>query len=187
MTTNTPEQFAAANKANLEAFIELSQKSFEGVERLVELNLQAARALFSESTDAAKALLAVKDAQEFVSLQSTLLQPGADKASAYARQVYEIASGTQAEVTKLIEAQVSAAQQKVVSLVDGAVKNAPAGSEGAVAMVKSAMTAANSALETMQKSAKQAAVAAEANFEAMSQTATKAAAAVAPKTARRAA
>lgn len=187
MTVNTSEQFATVNKANLEAFIELSQKSFEGIEKLVELNLKTVRAAFAESTDAVKAIMSVKDAQEFAALQSTLVQPSADKASAYVRHVYEIASGTQAEVSKLIEAQMSAAQHKVVALVDTAVKNAPAGSENAVAMVQSAMTAANSALENMQKSAKQAVGVAEANFEAMSQSATKAAAAVAPKVARRAA
>jgi phasin family protein len=180
--TNTPEQFTAAGKANLEAMVELSQKLFDGVEKLVELNLQAVRTSLTESADAAKSLVAAKDAQEvFALLQSSLLQPAAEKAAAYSRQVYEIASSTQAEVSKLAESQFAVVQQNISSAVDAAVKNAPAGSENAVAMMKSAVTAANSALENAQKAAKQAVGVAEANFEAMSQNATKAAGAVAPK------
>ena len=39
MSYLTPEQFAAANKANLETLFGLTNKAFEGVEKLVELNL----------------------------------------------------------------------------------------------------------------------------------------------------
>jgi phasin family protein len=171
----TPEQITAANKANLDAFVELTQKAFEGVEKLVELNLQAARATLGESAEHAKALIAAKDPQEVLALQSGLLQPSAEKATAYGRQVYEIASATQAEIAKLAEAQFSAAQQSIMSLVDSAAKNAPAGSENAVALVKSAVAAANNAIESVQKAAKQAVGVAEANFEAISESATKAA------------
>ena len=43
MSFLTPEQFAAANKANLETLFGLTNKAFEGVEKLVELNLQVAK------------------------------------------------------------------------------------------------------------------------------------------------
>ena len=61
-----------------------------------------------------------------------------------------------------------------MSIVDTAVKNAPAGTENAVALVKSAVAAANNAIETVQKAAKQAAEVADANFQAMSSTAVRA-------------
>ncbi|MFI4928908.1 MAG: phasin family protein, partial [Burkholderiales bacterium] len=38
----TVEQVVAANKANVETLFGLTNKAFEGVERLVELNLQVA-------------------------------------------------------------------------------------------------------------------------------------------------
>ena len=60
------------------------------------------------------------------------------------------------------------------SMVDTAVKNAPAGTENAVTLVKSAVAAANNAFETVQKAAKQATDVAEANFQAMTSTAVKA-------------
>lgn len=184
----TPEQIAAAGKANVESLIEMTQKSFEGVEKLVELNVQTARTALAEATDAARAVLSAKDAQEVISLQAALLQPASEKALAYGRQVYDIVSATQADLSKMAEAQVADAQAKLQSLFDAAAKNAPVGSENAVAMVKSAMTAANNAIESIQKAAKQAASATEANFETLSQNAVKAAKAAteaAPKAAPR--
>jgi hypothetical protein len=60
-------------------------------------------------------------------------------------------------------------------LVDGASKNAPAGSETAVAVMKSAVAAANNAFESVQKAVKQATDMAEANFATVSNTAVNAA------------
>ena len=37
----TPEQLVASQKANLETLYGLTSKAFEGMEKLVELNLQA--------------------------------------------------------------------------------------------------------------------------------------------------
>jgi phasin family protein len=170
----TPEQMMAAQKANVETLFGLTHKAFEGVEKLVELNLQVARTALSEVAESTKAALSVKDAQELVALQTSLLQPSAEKAAAYSRHLYDILAGTQAEVTKVAEATIADTQKKVLAAVDTAVKNAPAGTENAVALVKSAVAAANNAYESVHKAAKQAADVAESNFQAMTTTAVKA-------------
>src|SRR5436190_19585098 len=95
----TAEQILSAQKANVESLLGLTAKAFEGVEKLVELNLQVARTSLSEVAEAAKAALSVKDAQELLALQAGLLQPAAEKAAAYSRHVYEIVAATNAEVT----------------------------------------------------------------------------------------
>jgi phasin family protein len=170
----TAEQVVAAHKANVETLFDLTSKAFEGVEKLVELNLQVAKAAMGEVADSTRAALSVKDAQELLALQTSMLQPSAEKAAAYSRHVYDIAASTNAEVTRIAEAQIAEMQKKFVSAVDGAVKNAPAGTENAVALVKSAMAAANNAYESVHKAAKQAADVADANFQAMTNTAVKA-------------
>jgi phasin family protein len=170
----TAEQLIAAQKANVETLFGLTNKAFEGVEKLVELNLQVAKAALGEASENARAALSVKDAQELLALQASLLQPSAEKAAAYSRHVYDIAAATSAEVTKTVEAQVADAQKKFINLVDTASKNAPAGTENAVALVRSAVAAANNAFEGVQKAAKQAADVAEANFQAVTSTAVKA-------------
>jgi phasin family protein len=170
----TAEQFAAAQKANVETLFGLTNKAFEGVEKLVELNLQVAKAAIGEVAETTRAALSVKDAQELLALQAGLLQPAAEKAAAYSRHLYDIAAATNAEVSKVAEQTAAEAQVKFMNIVDTAVKNAPAGTENAVALVKSAVAAANNAYESVHKAAKQAADVAEANFQAVTSTAVKA-------------
>jgi hypothetical protein len=119
--------------------------------------------------------LSAKDAQELLALQSSLMQPLAEKTAAYSRHLYDIATGSSAEFSKAFEAQAAEAQQKFMGLVDNVAKNAPAGSESAVAVMKSAVAAASNALESVQKAVQQATEVAEANFNAVSATAVNAA------------
>ncbi len=174
----TAEQIAAAHKANIETMFGLTQKAFAGIEKLVELNLQATKAAMAETANNAQAMLSAKDAQELLSLQASLMQPLADKTMAYSRHLYDIASGTSAEFAKAAEEQATDAQQKFMAVVDNAAKNAPAGSETAVGMMKSAVSAANSAMESVQKAVKQATEMTEANINSMTAQATNAAKAV---------
>jgi phasin family protein len=175
MTLLTPEQFAAAQKANFETLFSITNKAFEGIEKLVELNLQVVKSSIAESQENAQRALSVKDAQEFLALQANFAQPMAEKALSYGRHIYEIASATHAEFTRLAEAQYEEQNRKVQTLVDNITKNAPAGSETAVAVMKSAITAANTTFETVQKATKQAVEIAESNFNAAATAATKAA------------
>ena len=160
----TVEQIMASHKANIETLVGLTSKAFEGVEKIVELNLTASKAALAEAGDHAKAMLSVKDAQELLTLQSGLMQPLAEKTAAYNRHLYDIASASTAEFSRAVEEQSTETQRKFMGLVDTAAKNAPAGSETAVAMMKSAVAAANNALESVQKAVKQATEAAESNF-----------------------
>ena len=167
----TVEQVIAAQKAQFETFFGLSQKAFEGVEKLIELNVQATKAALAESASTTQAFLNVRDAQELVNLQASLVQPMAEKTVAYGRYVYDIASGTGAEFSRAAEATATDAQKKFMAVVDNASRNAPAGSETAVAVMKSAVSAANNAIESVQKAVKQATEMAENNFNAVATTA----------------
>lgn len=183
----TTEQLMAAHKSNVETLFDLTSKAFEGVEKLVELNLQVAKTTLGETAEATMAALSAKDAQELLALQAGMLQPAAEKAAAYGRHVYEIAAATNAEVSKVAEATMADSQKKFLAVVDTAVKNAPAGTENAVALVKSAVAAANNAYESVHKAAKQAAEVAEANMTALTNTAVKATGTTAAKAKRAAA
>ncbi|MDO9437449.1 phasin family protein [Hydrogenophaga sp.] len=177
----TAEQMIAAQKANIETIFGLTQKAFEGVEKLVDLNVQATKAALSESANSTQALLSVKDAQELLALQANLFQPLAEKTVAYSRHLYDIAAGTGAEFSKAAEAQASESQKKFLAVVDNASKNAPAGSETAVAVMKSAVSAANNAIESVQKAVKQATEMAESNFNTVTASAVSASKSAAKK------
>jgi phasin family protein len=162
----TTEQFATTGKANVEVLLSLANTAFASAERLAALNLNTARTALEDGVANAKTLLAVKDVQELVNLQSSLAQPAVEKAVAYARSVYEIATQTQEEFSKVMEAQLAELNKAVAAALDKAAKSAPAGSDVAVAAVKSAIAAANSAYDSVSKAAKQVAEIAEANLDA---------------------
>ena len=167
----TSEQLMASHKANIETLFGLTQKAFEGVEKLVELNVQATKAALAETANNAQAVMGVKDAQELLALQVSMVQPLAEKTAAYSRHLYEIAQSAGAEIGRSLEGQTAEAQKKFADMVDSAAQNAPAGSETAVTMMKTAMTAANTAFESVQKAVKQAGDMAETNFNSVSESA----------------
>jgi len=167
----TPEQIAATNKAGVEAILGFANSQFAAFERLSALSFNATKSAFEESVDHAKSLLGAKDIQEFVNLNTAVAQPNLEKAIAYSRSVYEIASQTQGEIAKFIEAQAAEFNKNLVGLLDKVSKNAPAGSDVAVAAVKSALATAGSAYDSFNKVAKQATEIAEANFAAATSTA----------------
>ena len=164
---SVPEQFSAATKANFDAQIALfstfSSKTFEGVEKLLELNLNAVKSSFEDSAATTKQLLAAKDAQEFISLSTSKTQPNAEKLLAYSRHLASIASSTQAELTHVAESQIAETNRKILSLFEEVSKNAPAGSEQFVSFFKTAINNVNEGYEQLSKSTKQAVEALEAN------------------------
>ena len=167
----TVDQITSSHKANLETFFGLTHSAFAGFEKMVELNLTATKAALSETMGHAHAAMGVKDMQELMALQAGMFQPLAEKSVSYSRHLYDIATSTSTEFTKVAEAKAAEAQASVGALVDSVAKNAPAGSDSVVSIMKGAVTAANSALESVQKAVKQASEMAEANFHAVSATA----------------
>lgn len=165
--TFTPAQLSAAREANVDAALSLANSAFANAERLTSLNLSTARSAFDDSVAAVQALLAVKEPQDLVKLQSSLAQPLVEKSVAYARSVYEIASQAQEEVAKLVDGQVAELNKTLAAALEKAAKSAPAGSEVALAAVQTAIDAANSAYGSVAKAVKQVTDAAEANAEAL--------------------
>ena len=157
------DQLVALNRAQLETAFKFAEIGSEGVERLIDLQFRTVKNAFADGVKAAKQLGAVKDAAELSTFGGSLSQPTWEKAQAYAKSVYEVASATQAQITSLLEQQLGELNRNVEGVLEGALKNAPAGSEGAVAAVKSVVQSASAVCESMLKAAKQMAAMAEAN------------------------
>jgi phasin family protein len=167
----TPEQIQAANKANVEAFLAVANAQFAAFEKLATIQASAVKTAFEDSIANTRALLSAKDVQEFATLQHSFAQPALEKAIAYSKSVYEVATGANAELSKVAERRVAEWNENFVTLLDKVSKNAPAGSDVAVAAVKSMLAAANSAYDNLTKVAKQATEIAEANVAAATETA----------------
>ncbi len=175
MINNTPEQLTAAYTSGLETLFSLAQSTVASIEQVVALNMDAAKVVIEESMGKAKDLTSVKDPQELINFHANQMMPQSDKAIAYSQRLYEILTSAQAEFSKVAEAQVAVAHKNLNTLIDTAVKSAPAGSETSVAMVKSAVAAANTAYANLSKATKQAVEIAGSNVAAATNAAVKSA------------
>lgn len=160
------EQFTSTSKASIDSLQTIASTALTGLSNLTLLNLNTARAALEDSAAHAKALLSIKDVQGFIALQQSLAQPAIEKAIAYSRSVYEIASQSSNGLTQIVEAQAAEANKNLTTAIDKALKSAPAGSEAAVSAVKSAIAVANTAYTKLSNVAKQATEMAEANVAA---------------------
>jgi phasin family protein len=174
MALSSPDP-AAVVKANLDAFFGLTGKIFEGAEKLAALNLQVVRSTLAEAQENMTKAPGTTDPLQWFALQSGLTGPFVEKSLSYGRQVFDIASTTQAELTQFAQAQYERYNARVQAFVEEAAKNAPAGSEAAIAAWKSAISATSTLYETLQKTGQQAVQAAESNFNSVTATASKAA------------
>lgn len=187
------EQFSAATKTTVESQLALltalTSKAFDSIEKVIELNMNVAKAALEESTSNARQLLAAKDPQEFIALRTSQVQPNAEKLTSYGREVMAIVSALQAEVSQAAESQIGEHSRKFANLVDEVSKSAPAGSESVVAFMKTAIANANAGYEQLSKSTKQAVETMGANINTaaaqVSQAASKAGARVAPVAAKK--
>lgn len=157
---STIEQFSASSKSNCEArlamFTALNQTAFDGVTKLVELNLGVMKASLAESTLLSQQLFSAKDPQEFFSLTAAYAQPAGDKMLSYGQRLASIASAAQAEFSQATQATTTEAHSNVMAIVDEVLKKAPAGSEPAVSLVKSAIDHAAAGLGLLHKGTQQA-------------------------------
>ncbi len=167
-------QLAATNQANFEALMALTAKAFEGVEQLTALNLQAAKGGLDQVKETGVAVLSARDPQTVLALQAALLQPAAEQAAAYGKQVYRIVADIKADFEKVGAEQTAAAQATFGALIEAAGKNAPAGSGDGIALLKSTMATANNAFESLRNASLQAVETAEANYAAVTKGASKA-------------
>lgn len=159
------EHIVGAQKLHADFLFALNLRAFEGLEKLVTLNVQATKAVIEEATDASRSLFAAKDSEEFFRRQNVLLQPAAEHAAEYTRQVQAIAQETWAELARVVVTTASESPARFSALLTSAVQNAPSRSGDATEIVKSTVAAAATAYEGMQKAATEMM---EANVQALS-------------------
>jgi phasin family protein len=168
-----PEQVLNTQKENFETALAFVGVTAAATEKFLDLNLKMAKATFGDAVKSARAVLEAKDPQELSSLSGAWVQPQAEKYAAYLKTVYGLATETQAELAKLFDGKLSEFNKNLVSALDQAAKNAPAGSEVAVSALKSAMAAANQAYDAFSRASKQVSEVTEATITAATTGSTK--------------
>ena len=142
-----PSSSFAASKANIETMLNQANAAFAKAERLTALNLNTARSVLETVSPTPRPCWPSGSAG-LVKLQASLTQPLVEKAVAYARSVYEIASEGQEEFSKVFETQLAELNKFFVTSLDQAAKSAPAGSEPMFAAAKQAIATASNAYDS---------------------------------------
>lgn len=160
---SSPEQLAAAAKAHFDAQSQLitvlTSKTFEGVEKVIALNVNAAQTAIGELSSA---IGSVKDS-------SSRLEPNAEQAFQYGRQLTEIGEGLQAGFAKTAEAQVAETRKALAAMVDEAVKSAPPGSEATIAVLQAVLRNADLGYEKLMKETMKAVETLQSNVKSASE------------------
>ncbi|WP_071322234.1 phasin family protein [Janthinobacterium sp. 1_2014MBL_MicDiv] len=131
-----PEQFSNAAKSQLESqlqiFSTITSKVFESAEKIIALNLNAGKAALSHTAETAQHLLETQDPRDFFSYSSSQAQPNIESVLAYSRQLFGIASSTQAELLASAKARLDEAAPAPVAAKPTLAVVAPASKPAAV-------------------------------------------------------
>ena len=160
------EQFATFNKANVAQASKIAALALENTEKLMQLNINAAKVALANGVEGASAAAAVKDLQDLMSLRAKYAESGVEAVTAYTRSLYELGSEAQAQFTSLAEEAWSSYSKDAAAWVEKASKSAPAGTDAAVNAFKSTIAASTAAFDQFQKATKQVVSLADANVRA---------------------
>ncbi|MGH8618878.1 MAG: phasin family protein [Burkholderiales bacterium] len=167
MNNKLTDQISAAGKDNVDAALKLASLSVATAERLMRLQMEAAKAFVTEQSANAQALAGARDPESMLTMRSKLAEQAVERALGYSRSVYEIAAQTQHEIAGVMEERFNAMRQDMQGAMEEMFKNAPGGAEPALNAIKAAFASSQNAFDTMSKAAKQATDAAEANVKAI--------------------
>ena len=170
--TNFPQELNTVAQAQIEGVIRVATLAADGAEKIAAVQLKAAKSSFEDGVKQMKALAAVKEATELQALGAKFMQPGMEKANAYAKELYESVAASSSEFAKLFEDQVASVNKQAIVAVDAMLKNAPAGSEPMVAAFKQMMGMANQAYDSFVHSVHTLGSTVEANIAAATPAAT---------------
>lgn len=168
------EQFGAFSKTTADAAAQFAQVSFNNMERLIALNMEAVKVGFGEVVRNTKAVSSVKDAQELNDVRTHVADTGLEFFTGYAKNFYEISAAAQAQYGALVEERVGAIQKQLVDTLDKAAKSAPAGSDVAFNAIKNGLAASTAAFDAATKASKQMNAFADNAFKTTTDTVTKA-------------
>lgn len=166
-----PSQLNDLSKESVETALAFARIAMENAERLVRLQLDAARTFVEENAAQAKALAGVTDARELAEVRAKAAEAAMQKAVDYSRQVYDMSIQTQGEMAKLMERRVSQFNDSMVAAMEQALRAAP-GSDATMAAFRSALAASTGAVSNMTRMAQQAgSMAADTAFKTVKQAA----------------
>lgn len=149
--TIKPEQFSELHRKNMEAAMKLAQMSIENSQRIIALQVDAAKKLFKESAESAKALSSIKDPQDAVALRTQYTKDTAQMMMETARQIAEIGNASRTEFSHLMTEQLASGSKDMMETFQSFFSTLPGQNNTVLETMQKAMATANNAFEQIAK------------------------------------
>ncbi|WP_296650314.1 TIGR01841 family phasin [Paraburkholderia sp.] len=153
--------------ANISLFISLACEASDGVQKLAELNLQAAHSVLADSVARLREMQSDAATVDWPGSPLRLAQFAVGKSLSYQLHAYDIAIATETASAKIIDAHYDQFARDLLARVESWATQTPTGSETTFIAVKSAFSTASDAAETMRKSVRSVVEGMQANVSAM--------------------
>ena len=147
MTQKAEQAVTSLQKKNLDAAVGLAQLSIENSQRILALQMQAAREIFEGSVDGTRALTQAKSPQEAMELRARYAQQTAEKMFACSRDIAGITAEVQTAMSKLVSQQLTSGSQEMIDAMQGMLKGMPLNNHAAAEAMQSTFEAARKTLE----------------------------------------
>jgi phasin family protein len=158
------EQMSVAQKASAEVLMTIMRTSFEGMQRLAELNMAAARETFSSNVATVSRLAASKDVGDVARANQELARP--ERLIEYWRNVYDLVSAMQKDVTAVMQANYTQLTRSAASAIEQKKSSAVDGSDVMASVMKNMLEQTNKAFDNLTTVASQMTNLANANIQA---------------------
>ena len=99
--------------AQLAAMTELTGTAVNGMEKMINLNLNTIKASLQASANSSQQMMSATTPQEWMSLRSAQAQPAVENAFHYCHHMADIVSGTHAEIARVASVHVADASRKI--------------------------------------------------------------------------
>lgn len=155
MAASNPKSNAVQTE-NLDAFVGLTSKTLDVFQKFSALGVQAMKESLASYQENVHQVLAANSAQDLFALQSSLIEPAAERGRRYLQQAHEIAAAARADFQKAAEVQYASGIRNMQQAFNSLSQNAPAGSEKALDAWQSAVTSTAAFYESMHQATRHA-------------------------------
>jgi phasin family protein len=153
--SKTPEDLAKLQQESIAAAIRFAQLTVEASQKLLGVQLDAARHAVEAGSRNVQALAQVKTPEEAMALRATLAGQAVEQALDYSESVYSVAAELQDQFGRLVEQRMDAQAADIQIAMEQMLAAAPPGAEAATAAVRSAIAVGQAAFDGMSRTTRQ--------------------------------
>jgi phasin family protein len=151
----SPEEIARLQQENLSAAIRFAQLTVEASQKLLGVQLDAARQAIEAGTRNMDALARAKTPEDAIALRTELAGQAVEQALDYSESVYSVAAELQDQFGKLVGQRMDACSSDLQGTMEKLLDAAPPGAAAAADAVRHAMVAGQTAFDEMTRTTRQ--------------------------------